>query len=217
MVVKLIFILGYLALTHFLVDELILAMKWKRLVKYPQHYGFTDEEFDAIIERDKNDVAKNKRIETRYWDKSLFNEFKMAKKLGFIRIPVNIHIDILGEDYGPGGRMMDQGRIFTAESSGVGWKTKWGTPRFENNPYMRFTFFAKYTIVFVWSFRWTFGTPREERMDNDQYWEQVIWCGVYRDMDLEKGRDTWEWVTDRGGVDVSTWDDKYLRKKYRKK
>ena len=47
MVVKLIFILGYLALVHFLTDELILARKWKRLVKYPERFGFTDEEFDG--------------------------------------------------------------------------------------------------------------------------------------------------------------------------
>ena len=216
MVVKLIFILGYLALVHFLTDELILARKWKRLVKYPERFGFTDEEFDEILKRDEGYLKKNKYIETEYWDKEFRNEFKMAKKLGFIRIPVNIHIGILGEDYGPGGRMIGQGRIFTAESCGVGWKTKWGTPRFEYNPYMRFTLFAKYTIYLVWSFRWNFGTPMEDRMDNDQYWEQVLWCAYYCDMDLDKGRETWGWVTDKGGVDVSTWDEKYLKRKYRK-
>ena len=60
------------------------------------------------------------------------------------------------------------------------------------------------------------GTSWDDMYDDDQYWEQALWCIYYCNGDLDKGRETWPWRTDKNGVDVSTWDEKYIRKKYRK-
>ena len=47
----------------------------------------------------------------------------------------------------------------------------------------------------------------------DEYWEQALWCLYYCDGSLEKGRETWPW---RGMDEKSTWDEKYVRNKFRK-
>ena len=210
MVVKLLFIILFLVLFYFLVVELLAARKWKRLVKYPQEFGFTDEEYEGIVKRDREIRKQSKFIEW-YWSNPV-KDLRKARKLGFINMPFHVNVGIAEEMHsGPGAYY--RGRLLAVEAFEEFWKDKWNTPRFEFNPHIYITLFGTFGINIVWSFYYEFGAPREERYDNDQYWEQALWCIYYCGGDLEKARNTWPW---RNEKEESTWDEKYVKQKYRK-
>lgn len=203
------FIILFALLFCFLVGELLAARRWKKRVKYAGEYGFTDEEFEEIESRDREIKRGNKWIE---WD--WFNplrDIRKARRLGFIRMPVHVRVGLYDEMYSRPS-MYYLGKILTVEGFDIGWKDKRGTPRFETNPHIYIVLFQWLCINIVWSFYYEFGTPRGERYDVDQYWEQYLWCENYCNGDLEKGRETWQWESDG----VSTWDEKYIKPKYRK-
>jgi len=213
MVVKIVFILCYLVLSYFLAVELLAARKWKRLVKYLGEYGFTDEQYEEIDERDRQIAKENKWIQIDWLRPA--HDLKKIRKLGFIRMPVQIQFglaDELWEHTSPYYR----GRILGIEGFDENWKDKMGDPRFETSPHIYITLFGTFGINLIWRFRNKPGTTWEDMYDDDQYWEQALWCIYYCDGDLKKGRRTWPWTTSKNGVDVSTWDDKYIRKSIRK-
>jgi hypothetical protein len=199
----------FLILFYFLVVELIAARKWKYLTRTLGHYGFDDEYIQNIINRDHRIAKENKWFQIDWLHPT--NDLRKIRKLGFIRMPVHIQFgmaDEMWEHTSPYYR----GKILGIEGFDENWKDKDRTPRFETSPHIYITIFNTFAINIVWSFYYNFGTPREERYDNDQYWEQALWCLYYCDGDIEKGRETWPWSCDG----VSTWDEKYLRKKYRR-
>jgi hypothetical protein len=79
---------------------------------------------------------------------------------------------------------------------GLGWKDKYGSPRYEWGPFLYFYFFG-YQLCFWWN------APDK---DNDRYYEMVLWCFKYCDGDIDKARATWGWT--EGGV--STWREGYV-------
>lgn len=213
MVVKIVFILCYLVLSYFLAVELLAARKWERLVKYRGEYGFSDDEYEEIDKRDRRIAKENKWIQFDWLYPT--NDLKKIRKLGFIRLPIRFQFglaDELWEHTSPYYR----GRLLGIEGFDENWKDKDRTPRFETSPHIYITLFGTFGINLIWRFRNKPGTSWDDRYDDDQYWEQALWCIYYCNGDLDKGRETWPWRTDKNGVDVSTWDEKYIRKKYRK-
>lgn len=214
MVVKIIIVICYVALIHFLVNELLLARMWKARSDNFHEWGMNDEEFEEYIERRKATLKENALIEW-FWNDP-FKELRIARKLGFIRIPMSISFGLLEEDIGQGASPYYQGRLLTVDGVYSIWKDKDNTPRFELPAYIRITLFARYTMYITWGFDWKPGVPFTEQYDIDKYWEQVLWCWHYADKSLEKGRETWPWKSSENGVDVSTWDDRYVRSKFKK-
>ena len=213
MVVKIITLSCFLLLFYFLAVELLAARKWKRLVKYPQNYGCTDEEYQEIYERDRKIAKENKWFQIDWIHPT--RDLRRARKLGFIGVPVHFQFGLADEMWSHTSPYY-RGKILGIEGFDEGWKDKYGTPRFETNPHIYITLFGTFGINIIWSFYYDFNTPREERYDSDQYWEQALWCLYYCGGDLGKGRETWPWTTNENGVDVSTWDEKYIRKKHKK-
>lgn len=207
MVVKLILICCYILLFYFLAVELLDTRKWKKFVKYAGKYAFSDEEFQEIMERKRQILRENELFEWFWYHP--FEEMRKARKCGFLRLPIHCQIgfaDELACHTSPGYR----GRILGVNACGVGWKDKYETPRFESSPHIFITLFGIIGINIFWGYRYNW--HEEERWDISDYWEQALWCIYYCDGDLDKGRKTWPWSSNG----ISTWDEKYVKPKYRK-
>lgn len=84
----------------------------------------------------------------------------------------------------------------------LGWKDKFGSPRFEWNPAFQIFFFN-------WQFCMWWASP----VDNeDTYWEMVLWYLFYSDKDINKAKSTWGWRDYH--TKESTWKDEYLDLQY---
>ena len=74
----------------------------------------------------------------------------------------------------------------------LGWKEKYGSPRFEWSPSIQLYFFGLELSVFLVS----------PTSDTDNYWEMFLWYLYFCDSDLSKAEETWGWVES----ELSTWD-----------
>ena len=87
---------------------------------------------------------------------------------------------------------------------GLGWKDKYGTPRYEWSPQFHIFFFR-------WQFCIWWNAPKlkgEKFPDNDLYYEMVLWYLYYSNKDIDKARSSWEWIDSK--TKESSWNDKYL-------
>lgn len=95
---------------------------------------------------------------------------------------------------------------FAIVNYGLGWKDKYDTPRFEWTPSFQILFFG---IQFcIW-----WNAPifdNEEHIDNDLYYEMILWYLYYSDKNIKKAKETWGWID--GETKLSTWNDEYLIK-----
>ena len=73
------------------------------------------------------------------------------------------------------------------------WKDKWGSPRCELTPQLRF--------------EWLWFCILLER-GCDQYWEQRLWIEVWHNGDRETAKAKWPWTS--GTDHTSTWDDSLI-------
>lgn len=81
----------------------------------------------------------------------------------------------------------------------LGWKDKFGTPRFEWSPSFQIYFFK-------WQFCIWWNAP--EIKDEDAYWEMILWYLHYSNKDIVKAENTWEWRD--YNTNKSTWNKEYL-------
>jgi len=81
----------------------------------------------------------------------------------------------------------------------LGWKDKYGTPRFEWSP-------AFHIFFFNLQFCYWYVAPNGNY--NDGYWEQVLWYLKYSNKDIKKAEDTWGWVNYK--TKESSWNKNYL-------
>jgi len=80
----------------------------------------------------------------------------------------------------------------------LGWKDKYGSPRFEWNPALYFHLFnLQFCIFFI--------PPIN---DIDLYWEMYLWYDKYCNRFLGKAKETWGWMD--YDTKMSTWNDNYL-------
>ena len=80
----------------------------------------------------------------------------------------------------------------------LGWKDKYGSPRFEWSP-------AFYIFFFKWQFCIWWASPDG---NNDKYYEQILWWMNYCDKDLHKAEKSWGWIDMK--TKESTWNKDYL-------
>jgi hypothetical protein len=80
----------------------------------------------------------------------------------------------------------------------LGWKDKYGTPRFEWSPAFQLYFF-KWQVC-VWD-----ASPFK---DEELYWEMILWYMNYSNNDLDKAKKTWGWRDSK--TKKSTWNDEFL-------
>ena len=84
----------------------------------------------------------------------------------------------------------------------VSWKDKYDTPRFEDYPFIWFSFLG-YNIIIYWDL------PEHQRNETEDYWEQALWYLYYCDGDINKAKETWPW---KNLENDSTWNNKFLIK-----
>ncbi len=84
----------------------------------------------------------------------------------------------------------------------LGWKDKYGSPRFEWRP-------AFYIFFFNWQFCIFWNSP-DGFDDNDLYWEMILWWREYSDKDLLRAEKTWGWQDSK--TKTSTWNRNYIKK-----
>lgn len=68
-------------------------------------------------------------------------------------------------------------KYFDVKLSGLGWKDKYGFPDFEWDPYLAFTFFRKWQIIFIWNFCPYFlnkKDPIHYKWSSDLTWETIL-------------------------------------------
>lgn len=109
-------------------------------------------------------------LRTKYWIKKIFNRYYFIK----IGWPIKI-------------KQID-----------LGYKEKYGTPRYEWSPSFQIYFFK-------WQFCIFWNSPISTY--NDQYYEQILWYVHYADKDIYKAEETWGWVNSDG---ESTWNNNFL-------
>lgn len=82
----------------------------------------------------------------------------------------------------------------------LGWKDKFGTPRYEWSPAFQIFFFR-------WQFCIFYNAPNN---DNDLYYEMILWYINYCNCDINNAKNTWSWTSypDK----KSTWNDNFLMK-----
>lgn len=81
----------------------------------------------------------------------------------------------------------------------LGWKDKYGTPRFEFGPSFIIFFFNLQFCIF-WN------SPDN---DNDAYYEMILWWLYYSNKDIEIAKNTYPWRDYT--TKESSWNNKYLK------
>ena len=110
------------------------------------------------------------------------------------------------KDYAPFMFCSHYGKLISITIRDLGWKDKYNTPRHEENPFISIALFNKFF------FNWEWRLPKEVEehwIDNDDYWEQMLWYLYYCDKDIIKAKKTWPWT---GENNKSTWNDNFLIK-----
>ena len=94
----------------------------------------------------------------------------------------------------------------------VSWKDKYDTPRFEGPPCI-------WIHIYKYNFIWYWSLPRHQFIEEDAYWEQLLWYVYYYDTysqglldkpDINKAKESWPWQDYK--TKESSWTDKYLIK-----
>lgn len=66
-------------------------------------------------------------------------------------------------------------KYFDVRLSGLGWKSKYDSPRHEWDPYLCFTLFRKWQLIFIWNFRPHFSRKvKEYSTINLATWEAIL-------------------------------------------
>ena len=93
---------------------------------------------------------------------------------------------------------------FAIKKVSLGWKDKYGTPRFEWPPQFHIYFFGLQFCM------WEVAPLLDGELfpNNDLYYEMKLWIEKYCEEDINKAKETWGWVD----VDTnkSTWKDEYI-------
>lgn len=99
----------------------------------------------------------------------------------------------------------------------LGWKDKYGTPRYECPPQVSVWLLGVFNAGFQLYPDFDAcaeAVPEGERWHRvDSYWEQSLWAGEYCGGDIAKARETWPWRTvpmEEGEAEESSWSDMYL-------
>ena len=135
-----------------------------------------------------------------HWEKNKLKEVKG------VFIPLQLKF-IFTKNYCPFMFNCMDGKLLSISICSLKWKDKYSTPRHEENPFIVIGLFNKYF------FNWTWKLPphiNTHWIDNDDYWEQVLWYLYYSNKNIKNAKETWPWT---GEDNKSTWNDKFLTNK----
>lgn len=117
-----------------------------------------------------------------YWHNPLYHWWKVRKSFKRPRIQF-----ICGTDIWFYGLPIDRryyNPILDINFSAVGWKTKYGEPRHEWNPYIQICFFRRFHLI--WTFEW--------KTANMATWEALL-DHLYRNIPIEECIRNHTWST----------------------
>ena len=186
-------------------DILIFSMKivennpFKRLkkkfylgwVKHGTPYFFPRNFNKGILTIRKLELVSKDELDERYPHLKHINRFK---NLPMVRRAKNKIIKVFNSYY-----FIEVGYPWAVKSNTLGWKEKYGTPRFEWSP-------AFYMFFFHWQFCIWWKAPVE---NEDNFWEMFLWWKYFCYEDIIKAEKTWRWKSNG----VSTWDKNCLSDK----
>ena len=136
---------------------------------------------------------------------SLENPFKTMNELKGVFKPLTSYVKVSRKDWSP-AMWCSKPAYIHIMSEDVGWKDKYGTPRYEWPPYIWIYLFG-ISMVIYWEL------PEHQRGKEDDYWEQALWYLYYNIGhvgDIEYAKKTWPWANME--TNETTWSDKYLEK-----
>ena len=136
---------------------------------------------------------------------SLENPLKTINKLKGVFKPLTSYVKVSRKSWSPVVWCSKPAYIHIM-SEDVGWKDKYGTPRYEWPPYIWIYLFG-ISMVIYWEL------PEHQRGKEDDYWEQALWYLYYNIGhvgDIEYAKKTWPWANME--TNETTWSDKYLEK-----
>jgi hypothetical protein len=137
-----------------------------------------------------------KRIEQR---KPYIVSEGYKKEIRYLNLPMarrtkNWIINVFGQEF-----YIELGSPIAIDSTQLGWKHKYDTPRFEWAPSFKIFFFK-------WQYCIWLNSPGDAR---DEYWEMLLWYLYYADKDIKKAEQTWPWVNSK--IKESTWNKSLLK------
>jgi hypothetical protein len=94
-------------------------------------------------------------------------------------------------------------KILDITLSDVDYKYKYDTISWVGDPSLDIILFRKIHL------KWTLSWPWD--MDNDRYWEQLLWTLYESEKNVVKARATWPW---RDNYDLSTWKNYFIKNGY---
>ena len=106
-------------------------------------------------------------------------------------------VKVFGRDY-----YVAWGYPVSIKSTQLGWKDKFDSPRFEWTPQFSIYLFGLQYIV------WWNAPILDGVVNNDKYYEMILWYLYYSHKDIQKAQETWGWVD--MDTNQSTWDDRYI-------
>ena len=143
---------------------------------------------------------------------SLENPFKTMNELKGVFKPLTNYVKVSRKDWSP-AMWCSKPAYIHIMSEDLGWKDKFGTPRYEWPPYIWIYLFGL-NIIFYWEL------PEYQRGEEDDYWEQALWYLYYASynkekrgydkLDINKTKETWPWIDVE--TKETTWTDKFLLK-----
>ena len=83
----------------------------------------------------------------------------------------------------------------------LGWKDKYGSPRFEWCPAYHLYFFNWHICIWL-------SAPDD---NNDKYFEMVQWYRNYCNKDINKAKNTWPWTN--MDTNITSWKNEYIIQK----
>lgn len=121
------------------------------------------------------------------------------KEIKYLNLPMarrtkNWIINVFGQEF-----YIELGSPIAIDSTQLGWKHKYDTPRFEWAPSFKIFFFK-------WQYCIWLNSSGDIR---DEYWEMFLWYLYYADKDIKKAEQTWPWVNSK--IKESTWNKSLLK------
>lgn len=141
----------------------------------------SEEEYRKMIEQRMPYISEAYKKQIRYFNLPIAQRTK------------NWIINLFGHEY-----YIELGSPISINSSELGWKDKYNTPRFEWAPSFKIFFF-----------KWQYCIWLSSDSSRDAYWEMFLWYLYYADKDIEKAAKTWPWVNTE--IKESTWDKNLLK------
>ena len=154
---------------------------------YPKNHNSTIISFRILKRRPLEEY--NKIIEKFPWRK----KEELYSNLPMVRKNRDWIIKIFNKEI-----LVSIGFPIVVKNIELGWKEKYGVPRFEWSPMFQLYFFK-------WQFCILYNAPERH---TSLYYEMILWWMYFNDKDLAEAERTWDWSD--SNTKKSTWNKEFL-------